>query len=65
MDVLAVTHIADGLAWEVADHPPAEEPAAIAGLLNLDYLTQLGLGAQLPAWRAMAQQVYAEAQGET
>ena len=65
MDVLAVTHIADGLAWEVVNETPAEEPAAIAGLLNLEYLTQLGLGAQLPAWLAMAQQVHAEVQGKT
>jgi HD-like signal output (HDOD) protein/CheY-like chemotaxis protein len=63
MDVLAITHIADGLAWEARREPTSEPPPAGAGLLNLEYLAQLGFDAELPGWRVMAQQVHDESQG--
>ena len=64
MDVLAITHIADALVWEVGHLQTREPPPASAGLLNLEYLAQLGVEAELPGWRAMAQQVHEGPQGE-
>jgi HD-like signal output (HDOD) protein len=62
LDVLAITHVADGLACEVdldhAAHAPAD------GALDLAYLAQLGLDARLPAWRSMARQVHEELRQE-
>ena len=63
MDVLAITHIADGLAWEAANARAGETLPAGTELLNLDYLARLGLDAELPGWRAMARQVYEELRG--
>ena len=56
LDVLGITHLADGLAWEAVNEK-AGEAAPVAELLNHDYLAQLGVTAELPGWRAMAQQV--------
>jgi HD-like signal output (HDOD) protein len=64
LDVLAITHIADGLAWEVARDKTGEAPPAGYKLLNHEYLAQLGVEAELPGWRAMAQQVHDGPQGE-
>ena len=64
LDVLAITHIADGLAGEVAHQKTGESLPAGAGLLNHEYLNQLGVEAELPEWRAMAQQVHDGPQGE-
>jgi HD-like signal output (HDOD) protein len=64
LDVLAITHIADALAWEAGRCQTTEPPSASAGLLNLEYLAQLGVDAELPGWRAMAQQVHKGLQGE-
>jgi HD-like signal output (HDOD) protein len=64
LDVLAITHIADGLAWEVACDKTGESLPAVAELLNHEYLAQLGVQAELPGWRAMAQQVHDGPQGE-
>jgi HD-like signal output (HDOD) protein/CheY-like chemotaxis protein len=67
LDVLAITHIADGLAGEVAhNNPPDEARGALpagAELLNHEYLAKLGVEAELPAWRAMAQEVHDGPQG--
>src|ERR1035438_9433342 len=46
LDVLAITHIADGLAWEAEREQTSELPLAGAGLLNLEYLAQLGVDAE-------------------
>ena len=63
LDALAITHLADGLAREAArDKAPKGLPAG-AELLNHEYLAQLGVEAELPGWRAMAQQVHDEPQG--
>jgi HD-like signal output (HDOD) protein len=64
MDVLAITHIADGLAWEAGRDQTGESLPAVAELLNHEYLAQLGVEAELPGWRAMAQQVHDGPQGE-
>jgi HD-like signal output (HDOD) protein len=64
LNVLAITHIADALAWEAGRDQTSEAPPAGAGLLNLEYLAQLGFEAELPGWRAMAQQVHKGLQGE-
>lgn len=64
LDVLAITHIADGLACEAAGDKSGEAWSVTAGLLNHEYLAHFGLEANLPAWRAMAQQALAEGQGE-
>ena len=57
LDVLAITHLADGLAYEAARAKAGEAVTDTAGLLNHEYLADLGLEAELPAWRAMAGQV--------
>lgn len=62
LDVLAITHVADGLASEVVRGPAQDAPAY--DLLDHLYLAQLGLDARLPAWREMAQQVHEESWGE-
>ena len=64
LDVLAIAHIADGLANEAASGKTGEAGPAAAELLNHEYLAHFGLDAELPAWRAMAQQVHAEWAGE-
>jgi HD-like signal output (HDOD) protein/ActR/RegA family two-component response regulator len=64
LDVLAITHVADGLAWEATRHKTGEAPPAGYELLNHEYLARLGVAAELPGWRAMAQQVHDEKQGE-
>jgi HD-like signal output (HDOD) protein len=63
LNVLAITHIADALAWEAGREQTSEAPPASVGLLNLEYLAQLGFEAELPGWRVMAQQVHDESQG--
>ena len=52
LDAVAVTHIANGLAREVSGAP--------GGFLDLEYVARLGIGEQLPEWRAMARQVEQE-----
>jgi HD-like signal output (HDOD) protein len=64
LDALAITHLADGLAHEAGCDKSGEVPAAVAELLNHEYLAQLGVAAELPGWRAMAQQVHDGPQGE-
>ena len=56
LDVLAVTHIADGLAYELQAETNGREPAAVS-LLDLEYLAALGVAEELPGWRELAQQV--------
>jgi HD-like signal output (HDOD) protein/ActR/RegA family two-component response regulator len=60
LDVLAITHIADALALEAALETPGEAPAG-STLLNLPYLTQLGVTPKLSDWRALARQLLLEA----
>jgi hypothetical protein len=48
----------------VARDRTGEARAAAADLPHHEYLARLGLEAELPAWRAMAQQVRAGLQGE-
>jgi HD-like signal output (HDOD) protein len=64
LDVLAIAHVADGLAWEARRHKTGEAPPAGYELLNHQYLAHLGVEAELPGWHAMAQQVHDEKQGE-
>jgi HD-like signal output (HDOD) protein/ActR/RegA family two-component response regulator len=59
LDVLAITHIANGLAHEATLDKGGDARPATGGLLNPEYLAHLGLEAELPAWRAMAQQALA------
>jgi HD-like signal output (HDOD) protein len=56
-DILAITHVADALAFETAEELTADAPAG-ASLLNADYLAEAGVAVQLPAWRALAQEVF-------
>lgn len=55
LDVLAITHISDGLAYEFA--PDTECETEGEGLLNLDYLSALGVAEELPGWRQLASEV--------
>jgi HD-like signal output (HDOD) protein len=64
LDVLAITHIADGLACEAARDRCGEARSAANDLLNYDYLAAIGVEASLPAWRVMARQALVELQGE-
>ncbi len=53
LDIVGATHVADALAHEMIDNAAGK---GIAGcdLLNLDYLAELGVTRQIPAWRALA-----------
>ena len=57
-DILACTHIADALAFEL------EQPASAAGppcsLLDEGYIAALGVAGRIPAWRAQAALVFQE-----
>jgi HD-like signal output (HDOD) protein len=64
LDVLAITHLADGLACEAVRDQTGEAAPDAAELVNREYLSQLGVEAELPGWRAMAQQVHEGLQGE-
>ena len=53
LDVLAVTHIADALAWEsIRGVAPDAEPPG--DLWDLKYLGELGVAGQIPQWRRIA-----------
>jgi hypothetical protein len=56
LDVLAITHIADALASEHADRGAgfAEQGC---DLLNLEYVTALGVADEIPRWRALAGEI--------
>lgn len=53
LDVVAVTHIADALAVEVAQGV-APEAAPSDVLWDLEYLEELGVAGQIPDWRRLA-----------
>jgi HD-like signal output (HDOD) protein/CheY-like chemotaxis protein len=55
LDVLAITHIADGLASEQSD---GGEGGATHGFdcLNFEYVTSLGASDDIPNWRALARE---------
>jgi len=54
LDVLAITHIADALARVGPDEMVGDD-----SLLNLDYLTELGVADEISGWRELAAQVVA------
>ncbi len=56
LDVLAVTHIADALSFELTHEAPGDAPPGSALLLSQEYVAQLGAEVELPSWRALAQQ---------
>lgn len=55
LDVLALTHLADGLAYDFVKDTACEADGE--GLLNLEYLTALGVTEELPGWRQLAAEV--------
>jgi HD-like signal output (HDOD) protein/CheY-like chemotaxis protein len=57
LDILACTHIADALAFELPQGPPGDAPPG-CGLLDERYVAALGVADRIPVWRALAQQVY-------
>ncbi len=57
LDVLAITHLADAFAWELA--PPKEQETGPSTLVDMEYLAALGVADNLPAWRELASQVVA------
>jgi len=60
LDVLAITHVADALACELAPAPPdgsAKPQRAGCSPLNLEYLAEFGVADRLPDWRAMAAEI--------
>jgi len=59
LDVLAITHIADGLAREQIPNPGG----AVDARLDLEYLSRLNVAARLPEWRAIAREVAQAARG--
>ncbi|PWU04753.1 MAG: two-component system response regulator [Terriglobia bacterium] len=59
LDVLAVTHIADALAWEVA---AAGDDVDGMAPWNRDYLAALGVADRIDEWRIMARRI-AQSQG--
>ena len=58
LDVLALTHIADALACELAAGL-GDNCAPCVSPWDIEYLTSLGVADQVPAWRVMAQRVAA------
>lgn len=56
LDVLAITHIADGLACEVDPENPDQPPAPFP-VIDLEYVAKLGMTGELPGWRELARQV--------
>ncbi len=60
LDVLAITHVANALACELAPGRP-EEGGSSGGVLDAGYLTALGVADDIPSWRELAQQVVATA----
>jgi HD-like signal output (HDOD) protein len=59
LDVLAITHIADALALDVAGITPLDAQSG-RGLLRQEYLQAIGVAEQISEWRSMAQAVLAE-----
>lgn len=59
LDALAVTHIADALAFETAQGVSAGAPAGCA-LLDTSYLEELGVAQHLADWRKLASQAFQE-----
>ena len=59
LDVLSITHIADALANDGARGKPGDAPPGYS-LLNLEYLTRLGIADQLAGWRRMAEETAGE-----
>jgi putative nucleotidyltransferase with HDIG domain len=58
LDVLAITHIADALAFEVQRGEPGSGDAARnCNLLDGEYVASLGVADQVPDWRALATKV--------
>jgi HD-like signal output (HDOD) protein len=57
LDILACTHIADALAFELAHGLPGDAPLACS-LLDERYVAALGVADQIPVWRALAQQAF-------
>jgi HD-like signal output (HDOD) protein/ActR/RegA family two-component response regulator len=55
LDVLAITHLADALSCDACDAASASSPAP--AMLDLEYVEALGVGAEIPGWRAMSRQV--------
>lgn len=57
LDALAITHIADALAFETQwEHSAAGPPPY--SLLNAQYVESLGVTGQLPEWKALATQAW-------
>jgi len=57
LDILACTHIADALAFELSQGLPGDAPPNY-GLLDERYIAALGVADKIPVWRALAQQVF-------
>jgi len=58
LDVLAITHIADALAFEVQrDESGSGDAAWSCNLLDGEYVASLGVADQVPDWRALATKV--------
>jgi HD-like signal output (HDOD) protein len=63
LDTLAITHIADALAFEtVRDQSGHAAPAC--DLLDSEYVASLGVADQIPDWRAQATQMWKECQSK-
>jgi HD-like signal output (HDOD) protein len=62
LDILACTHIADALAFELAQDVPGDAPPACS-LLDESYVAALGVADQVPVWRSLAQQVFQDQVG--
>jgi putative nucleotidyltransferase with HDIG domain len=56
LDVLAITHIADALAFET-ERDESGDAAQSRNLLDAGYVASLGLADQVPGWRARATEV--------
>jgi len=56
LDAVAITHIADALAFELEWGPSSLGPAPYS-LLNAEYVESLGVTGRIPEWRALAAEI--------
>ena len=58
-DTLVVVHVADALSHAIADGSTADP--SCGGRLDVAFVERAGFGAELPRWRALAEQELAAA----
>jgi hypothetical protein len=63
LDILACTHIADALAFELAPGRSVDAPPGCS-LLDEAYVAAAGVTDQVPVWRALARRVFEDQEAQ-